>query len=85
MTLSNRAVSCVVFALLASLTMVTGAQAQTAPAPRVFYSDLESGPNTGGQNGQGAFVTIYGNGFGATRGSSVVTVGGIAAHAYPTW
>ncbi len=40
----------------------------TGPAPiaglRLFFSDLESGPNTGGQNGKGAFVTLYGNGFG---------------------
>jgi hypothetical protein len=85
MPLSKRAVSRVVFTLLASLIMVTGTQSQTTSSPRVFYSDLESGPSTGGQNSQGAFVTIYGKGFGATRGSSVVTVGGIAAHAYLTW
>src|SRR5215467_7847169 len=31
--------------------------------PRILYSDLESGPNLGGQNNGGAFVTLYGRGF----------------------
>lgn len=53
--------------------------------PRLFYSDLESGPNTGGQGGKGAFVTIWGNGLGTARGSSTVTVGGGAADNYPIW
>jgi hypothetical protein len=52
---------------------------------RLFYSDLVSGPNTGGENGHGAYVTVDGNGFGSTQGSSTVTVGGGAAAAYPVW
>ncbi len=59
------------------------------PAPiaglRLFFSDLESGPNSGGQDGKGAFVTVWGNGFGATRGTSTVTVGGGAVDNYPIW
>src|SRR5882724_1032133 len=55
------------------------------PGPRIFFSDLESGPNTGGQINKGAWVTIWGKGFGATRGKSVVTVGGGAADNYPLW
>lgn len=47
-----------------------------AQAPSLFFSDLISGPNTGGENGNGAYVTIYGNFFGATQGASTVTVGG---------
>ncbi len=49
------------------------------PQPQIFFSDLESGPNVGGQGGNGAFVTIWGKGFGATQGTSSVTVGGGAA------
>jgi hypothetical protein len=57
-----------------------------APAPPLIrYSDLESGPNTGGQGGLGAFVTVYGTGFGASRGTSFVTVGGGAVDNYPVW
>jgi hypothetical protein len=68
---------------LALLLLSAAALAQTAPA--IFYSDVDSGPNTGGQNNKGAFVTIYGKGFGATRGTSTVTVGGGAADNYPVW
>lgn len=41
--------------------------------PRIFFTDLESGPNVSGQNNAGAFVTIYGNYFGS---NPQVTVGG---------
>ncbi len=50
----------------------TVANAQAA-APTIFFSDLESGPKTGGENNNGAFVTLYGNNFGT---SPTVTVGG---------
>jgi IPT/TIG domain len=53
--------------------------------PKIFFSDLESGPDTGGQNGQGVFVTIWGKNFGATQGTSTVTVGGGAVAGYPVW
>lgn len=53
--------------------------------PRIFFSDLESGPNTGGQNNNGVWVTIWGKGFGTERGRSTVTVGGGAARNYPVW
>ena len=52
---------------------------------RLFFTDLTSGPGTGGQNGKGAFVTAYGNGFGASQGTSTVTVGGGAVDNYPVW
>ncbi|HLK35827.1 MAG TPA: choice-of-anchor Q domain-containing protein [Polyangiaceae bacterium] len=54
-------------------------------SPRLFFSDLESGPKSGGQGGMGAFVTVWGNGFGATQGASTITVGGGAVAGYPVW
>lgn len=69
-----------VAALLCSASLF----AQTAP-PRIFFSDLESGPNSGGENGKGAWVTIWGKGFGATQGTSTVTVGGGLVNNYPAW
>src|SRR6266849_3557895 len=57
---------------------------QSAP-PSLFFSDLESGPNTGGQNNKGVWVTIWGKGFGLTQGTSTVTVGGGAVDNYPLW
>ena len=67
--------------LLALSAAVAGAQT----APRIFFSDLESGPNTGGQNNKGVWVTIWGKNFGATQGTSTVTIGGGAADNYPLW
>ena len=56
-----------------------------AASPVIFYSDLTSGPKTGGQSNNGVFVTIWGNNFGASQGSSTVTVGGGAVASYQTW
>jgi len=53
--------------------------------PRLLFSDLESGPNTGGQDDLGAFITLYGEGFGATRGRSTVTIGGQEVAGYVNW
>jgi hypothetical protein len=61
-----------------------GTFAQTGP-PRVFFTDLTSGPDTGGENNNGTILTIYGRNFGATRGTSTVTVGGGAVAAYLQW
>src|SRR6478752_3048759 len=70
--------------LLVLLLSAAFASAQAAP-PRIFFSDLESGPNTGGQNNNGVWVTIWGKGFGATQGTATVTVGGGAVATYPLW
>jgi len=61
------------------------AQTEPEPAPRIFFSDLESGPNTGGENNKGVFLTLYGKNFGAARGACTVSVGGGAADNYPVW
>lgn len=70
--------------LVAGLTGST-TLAVAADPPVLFFSDLESGPDTGGEGGNGAYVTVWGRGFGAARGSSTVSVGGGAATAYPVW
>lgn len=57
----------------------------SAGAPRIFFTDLQSGPNTGGQDNLGAFITIYGEGFGSSRGSSRVTIGGAEVAKYILW
>jgi uncharacterized protein (TIGR03437 family) len=56
--------------LLATLPGIAWSQ---APPPRLFFSDIVSGPNTGGQDNNGAFVALYGNYFGS---NPTVTVGG---------
>jgi hypothetical protein len=70
--------------LVWSIVLSASALAQTAD-PRIIFSDLQSGPNSGGANNKGAVVTIYGFGFGATRGTSTVTTGGAAAASYLQW
>src|SRR5579864_4078039 len=67
------------------LVVCLGLSAQSTLLPRIFFSDLESGPNIGGQKNRGVWVTIWGKGFGAARGSSTVTIGGGAAADYPIW
>ncbi len=73
-----------VAAIIVCALLSTSSPAQSLP-PAIFFSDLESGPNSGGQNNKGAFVTIWGRGFGNERGSSTVSVGGGAADNYPIW
>ncbi|MHB9156003.1 MAG: IPT/TIG domain-containing protein [Endomicrobiales bacterium] len=59
--------------------------AAPAPSPVLFFSDLTSGPNTGGKDNNGVFVTVTGRNLGDSRGSSYVSVGGGKAADYPVW
>jgi hypothetical protein len=53
-------------------------------APVLFYSDLDSGPNIGGEGGtDGAFVCVYGENFGTAPGT--LTIGGVEVAAYKLW
>ena len=54
-------------------------RAQTQP-PVLFFSDLDSAPNSGGESVSGvsgAYVTLYGNFLGSTQGTSTVTWNGL--------
>lgn len=62
------------------------ASAQTAPV--IFFSDLSSGPNNGGERVSGfsgAYVTLYGNSFGSAQGSSMVSLNGSSCLRVVTW
>src|SRR5437660_12798186 len=64
--------------LLLLFTVTLSSVAQSA-APVLFFSDLDSGPNAGGESVSGfsgAYVTLYGNFFGSAQGSSPVTLNG---------
>ena len=61
------------FALLI-IVLLAGATLALAQAPALFFTDLTSGPATGGENGNGVYVTIYGERFGTTQGASTVTL-----------
>ncbi|MDE2441914.1 MAG: right-handed parallel beta-helix repeat-containing protein [Betaproteobacteria bacterium] len=45
-----------------------------AGAPQVLYTDILSGPNTGGENGKGIYLSIFGKNFGTTGLGSAVKV-----------
>jgi hypothetical protein len=70
--------------LVWSIVLGISALAQSAD-PRIIFSDLQSGPNNGGANNKGAIVTLYGFGFGASQGTSSVTIGGVRAGNYLQW
>ncbi|MBI5017270.1 MAG: IPT/TIG domain-containing protein [Deltaproteobacteria bacterium] len=53
--------------------------------PVVNYTDIIAGPNSGGENNNGCYVTINGRNFGSMRGTSTVTVGGGEVAAYKYW
>ena len=62
--------------------MVAG---ESIPAPWIAFLDLDSAPNTGGENNKGAYVTIWGSGFGFSRGTSTVSFSGGAVDHCPVW
>jgi len=73
-------------ALLLFFAKIAHIQAETNQnLPHIFFSDIVSGPATGGESDQGAFVTLYGTNFGSTRNNSFVTVGGAPVVSYPVW
>jgi hypothetical protein len=70
--------------VLAPLLGSLSAQVQTQP-PHVFFTDLISGPNRGGEKNRGTILTLYGARFGASRGSSTVKIGNGNAASYLAW
>lgn len=68
-----------------SVAQSASAAQSAPPLPVIFFTDLTSGPNSGGENNNGTILTIYGRNFGATQGTSKVTVGGGAVAAYNLW
>jgi len=68
--------------LLLAVLLFGGAsalRAQTQP-PALLFSDLDSGPNSGGENVggvSGAYVTLYGSFLGSSQGTSTVTWNGL--------
>jgi hypothetical protein len=69
-------------------TQTPAAAVQAAAPPFIFFTDLTSGPNSGGESVSGfagAYVTIYGNNFGATQGTSTVTLNGANCLRVVSW
>jgi hypothetical protein len=79
------AASCVAANFYAALTSMLVMASSAFADPAILFTDMESGPLTGGPNNLGVPISIFGKGFGATRGTSKVTIGGIEVAAYNTW
>jgi hypothetical protein len=68
----------VLFCAVLMLAAASVVRAQTPP-PALFFSDLTVAPNSGGESVSGysgAYVTLYGNNFGSSQGTSTVTWNG---------
>jgi hypothetical protein len=59
-----------------SFLILLGALPVFGASPLILYTDLNSGPATGGENNLGVYVTVTGRRFGATQGNSAITLGG---------
>jgi hypothetical protein len=58
--------------------------ASSASNPVVLYTDITSGPNTGGENNNGVYLSIFGKNFGSSLANVKVYVGGgeVAKYVY---
>ncbi len=71
--------------LLGSLPVASQTQASVSK-PVLFYSDIDSGPASGGEGKtDGAFVCVYGENFGTGQGKSALAVGGVQVASYKVW
>ena len=69
----------ILFVAILMFAAASSAGAQTTP-PALFFSDLDSAPNSGGESVSGfsgAYVTIYGNFLGTSQGTSTITWNGL--------
>ena len=57
----------------------------TGGAPAILFTDVAAGPTSGGPSDRGVPIAIFGKGFGATRGTSKVTIGGAEVASYLVW
>src|SRR6185437_1510559 len=67
-----------------TINVAAASSASTAGAPHVLYTDVASGPNSGGENNEGAYLSIFGKNFGSSGlGSTVkVYIGGTEVNSY---
>jgi hypothetical protein len=73
--------------LLVALLFLPSQLLAVAPSyttPIILYTDIASGPNSGGENNQGAYLSVFGKNFGtAGLGSRLkVTIGGVEVNNY---
>jgi len=62
--------------LVVTLIIISATIALAAPPPTILYTDIISGPNTGGEYNNGVYLSIFGKNFGSDINAITVTVGG---------
>ncbi len=60
---------------LVSCTRTTTAAPIPIDAPRVLYTDIISGPNSGGENNNGIYLSVFGKNFGTSLSNIKVLIG----------
>lgn len=58
---------------------------QSVSGPVILFTDITSGPNSGGESNNGTYLTIFGAHFGALQGKSKVTINGKEVAQYILW
>ena len=72
-------------ASLPAFSIQVQAQAPPPPttgAPLVLYTDIASGPNSGGENNEGAYLSVFGKNFGSSLAAVHVYIGGVEVNNY---
>jgi hypothetical protein len=69
----------------AAASSMSNGVAAASSGPLIFYTDVTSGPNSGGEHNDGIYLTIFGIHFGATRGTSTVSINGRPVAQYILW
>jgi len=72
-------------ALLVCISVFLSTMSAYAAVPVCMYQDVQSGPASGGEGGNGVYLNIYGVNFGATQGPSTVAVNGTPVAQYLYW
>ncbi len=68
-----------------TVNLKSDGESMSSSGPLIFYTDVTSGPNSGGEHNDGSYLTIFGVHFGATRGTSTVTIDGRPVSQYILW
>jgi hypothetical protein len=61
-------------ALLAIVSLIAAQSVFALPSPVVLYTDILSGPTTGGENNKGIYLSVFGKNFGSTGLGTTVKV-----------
>lgn len=58
------------------------APAETSTSPVILYTDITSGPNSGGENDQGIYLSVFGKNFGSSQQNLRLLIGGVEVASY---